>query len=89
MPTSSGRGHRIAAVARFDSLRNIFSFLGGRSRAEEVVAAYLIREHNQGRSVEEILADPYVVNRLTPEQIRRLLDRPDVLHALGSSSSSS
>jgi hypothetical protein len=33
--------------------------------------------------VHDILEDHYVTNRCTPEQIRRLLDRPDVLHALG------
>ena len=50
---------------------------------EEQVAAYLIREHRQGRRVEEILQDRYVLNRLTPHQQARLLDRPDVIHALG------
>jgi hypothetical protein len=31
----------------------------------------------------DILEDHYVTNRCTPEQIRRMLDRPEVLHALG------
>jgi len=31
----------------------------------------------------EILQDRYVQNRLTPEQQARLLDRPEVVHALG------
>jgi hypothetical protein len=66
-----------------DSIRNVFSFLQSRNRLEEALAQYVIREHHTGRSLEEILADPYVVNRATPEQIRRLLDRPDVVHALG------
>jgi hypothetical protein len=33
--------------------------------------------------VSEILGDHYVTNRCTPEQVKRLLDRPEVLHALG------
>jgi hypothetical protein len=70
-------------VSWLDTFRNMFSFLGGRNRVEEALAQYVIREHHHGRSLEEILADPYVVNRATPEQVRRLLDRPDVVRALG------
>jgi hypothetical protein len=63
--------------------RNLFSFLFQRSSAEERVGAYVIREHSRGRSVEEILQDRYVTNRLQPQQIARLLDRPEVIQALG------
>jgi hypothetical protein len=66
-----------------DLFRNPFSFLFTRSTQEERVAAYLIREHERGRSLEEILGDPYVRNRLTPQQRSRLLDRPDVIRAIG------
>lgn len=64
-------------------IRNPFSFLFTRSTQEERVAAYVIREHERGRSLEEILNDPYVRNRLTPQQRSRLLDRPDVIRAIG------
>ena len=64
-------------------LQNPFSFLFARSSAEDRVAAYVLREHAHGRSVEEILQDPFVKNRLTPQQRSRLLDRPDLIHALG------
>jgi hypothetical protein len=64
-------------------LRSPFSFLFAKTSAEEHVAAYLMREHGQGRNVEEILQDPYVRNRLTPAQQSRMLDRPDLIHALG------
>jgi hypothetical protein len=70
-------------VGFVDAVRGAFSFLGSRSQAEERIAEYLIREHSRGRPVSEILADHYVTNRCTPEQVRRLLDRPEVLHALG------
>jgi hypothetical protein len=71
-------------MLRFASfMRNPFAFLFAKSSAEEHVAAYLLREHAAGRRVEEILEDPYVQNRLTLEQQRRMLDRPDVVHALG------
>jgi hypothetical protein len=71
-------------MARF-TIRNPFSFLFARSAGEERVAAYLIREHKRGRAVNEILEDNYVVNRCTPAQQARVLDRPEVIHALGES----
>ena len=50
---------------------------------EERVAAYVIREHDRGRDLAEILEDRYVQNRLTPDQRARLLDRPEVIKAIG------
>jgi hypothetical protein len=61
----------------------MFGFLFTRSRAEEAVAEYVVREHHRGRSLSEILSDPYVTNRCSREQIERLLDRPEVVHAIG------
>ena len=61
--------------------KNLFSFLFSRSSAEEHVARYVVREHDRGRTLGEILEDKYVQNRLTPEQQRRLLDRPEVIEA--------
>jgi hypothetical protein len=47
------------------------------------MAEYVIREHHRGRPLDEVLKDHYVTNRCSPEQVRRLLDRPEVVHALG------
>lgn len=67
------------------ALKDMFSFLFQRSSGEERVAQYVIREHDRGRPLAEVLEDKYVVNRLqSPEQRARLLDRPEVLHAVGS-----
>ena len=62
--------------------KNLFSFLFQKSSAEEHVARYVVREHDRGRSLAEILQDRYVQNRLTPEQQRRLLDRPEIVGAI-------
>ncbi len=71
-------------MARLGELfRNPFSFLFSRSSQEERLAAYVIREHGRGRSLEEILNDRYLLNRTTPQQRERLLDRPEVIRALG------
>ena len=68
-----------------DAIKGAFSFLGSRSQSEERMAQYVIREHHRGRPLHDILEDHYVTNRCSAEQIRRLLDRPDVVHALGES----
>jgi hypothetical protein len=47
------------------------------------LAAYVIREHRSGRPLEEILEDPYLKNRATDEQRLRLLERPDLIRAVG------
>ena len=64
-------------------LRNPFSFLFTRSSKEERIAAYIIREHGRGRSLNEILDDPYVRNRASEREIARLLERPELIEALG------
>jgi hypothetical protein len=66
------------------ALKDMFSFLFQRSTAEERVAQYVVREHERGRPLREILEDKYVVNRLSPDQRKRLLDRPEILQAVGS-----
>jgi hypothetical protein len=74
----------MTAVARIpDILRTPFAFLFARSQKEELVAEYIAREHHSGRALDEILDDPYVRNRCTPDQIRRLLERPELVQALG------
>ena len=64
-------------------LRNPFSFLFTRSSTEDRVASYVIREHERGRRLDEILQDPYVRNRTTESERARLLERPEVIEALG------
>jgi hypothetical protein len=71
----------MAGLAAF--FRNPFSFLFARSTKMDRIAAYLVREHERGRSLDEILEDPYVRNRATPEELARLLDRPELIRALG------
>ena len=64
-------------------LRNPFSFLFASKSGEDRVAVYIVREHGRGRSLEDILDDPYVKNRCTERELARVLDRPEVVHALG------
>jgi hypothetical protein len=47
------------------------------------LATYVLREHERGRPLGEILDDPYVTNRTSAEQRARLLDNPDIVRAIG------
>lgn len=64
------------------AFKNLFSFLFQRSTAEEHVARYVVREHDRGRPLDEILLDKYVQNRLTLDQQKRLLDRPEIIESI-------
>jgi hypothetical protein len=65
--------------------RNPFAALFSRSDQLDRLATYVIREHARGRPLAEILEDPYIRNRSTPEQRARILDNPDLIRALGES----
>ena len=68
-----------------DIFRAPFSFFNASKSQEERLANYVLREHERGRPLTEILEDPYVRNRTTPQERTRILDRPEVVHALGES----
>lgn len=64
-------------------LSRIFASLFQRSSRQDQLAAYVIREHGQGRDMDDILADPYLRNRATETELRQLLEHPDVVRAAG------
>jgi hypothetical protein len=63
--------------------RNPFKSLFGATRREQYVERYVLREHAKGRAFAEILEDPYVLAWSTPEERARLLERPNVVAAVG------
>lgn len=63
--------------------KNPFAFLFVSSRREEYLVQYVLREYGRGRILSDVLMDPYVRNRSTPEERARLLERPDVVAAIG------
>jgi hypothetical protein len=70
-------------MARRSWWRNPFAGMFARSSREDQLAAYVIREHHAGRKLDEILADPYLRNRASELERRRLLERPDIIRAVG------
>lgn len=67
----------------FKNILTPFSFLFAKSSGEDRVAAYIIREHDRGKAIDDILDDPYVRNRLSVQDVARVIERPDVLRAIG------
>ncbi len=70
-------------MAEKSGWRNPFSFLFAGRRSEKQVAVYIVREHKRGRNLDDILDDPYVRNRCSDHEIARVLETPEVIHALG------
>jgi hypothetical protein len=62
---------------------NPFGFLFVSPRREQYLTQYVLREHARGRPLRDLLEDPYVRNRSTPEERARLLERPEVVAAIG------
>ena len=56
--------------------------LYAKTRSEDALTRYVLREHAHGRKLRTILADPNVRSR-SPEQVDRMLDDPAVVHAVG------
>jgi hypothetical protein len=62
---------------------NPLALLFGRPRREMYLEQYVLREHKRGRRLDEILNDPYIRNRTTDAERARLLDRPEIVAAVG------
>jgi hypothetical protein len=63
--------------------KNPSAFAFARSRRADYLARYVLREHSRGRPLADVLEDPYVRNRSTPADRARLLERPEVVAAIG------
>jgi hypothetical protein len=63
--------------------RNPFAFLFVRSRREQYLSQYVLREYARGRSLQDVLEDPYIRNRSTPTERARVLEQPELVGAIG------
>jgi len=65
------------------AILNPFKSLFSPTRREQYVEHYVLRELRKGRAFAEILEDPYVLAWSTADERARLLERPDVVAAVG------
>ncbi|MBE0429304.1 MAG: hypothetical protein IBX61_05470 [Thermoleophilia bacterium] len=70
---------RIARMVR--AIQNLLDDMGVRE-VEERVIQFIIQEIRAGRTLEETLAEPYVVNHTTPGWRREILERPEIIRAV-------
>ncbi len=75
-----GQGYNRFVARLGDFIRNLFA---STKSSNERIAAYIVREHDRGRTLEDIIDDPYVTNRCSEAEIARVLERPEVVKALG------
>ncbi len=64
-----------------DRLKQFFEDLTA-DPVEERVVEYVIREVHNGRSLMDVINDPYVRNRLNDEKREEILQNPEVIEAL-------
>ena len=50
--------------------------------AEERVLNFILQEIHSGKTLQEALEEPYVVNNTKPEWRREILERPEVIKAV-------
>jgi hypothetical protein len=53
------------------------------ARQEDALVRYIVGEAGRGRMLGDILDDPYVRNRSDDTTVHRILDRPELVNAVG------
>lgn len=72
---SRRRSGLVTAIERF------FTEMGS-DLVEERVTRFILQQIHAGESLDEALAEPYVVNNTTVEWRRQLLEHPEVVRAV-------
>ena len=57
--------------------------LSGGQAAEDALVRYVVRELELGRPLAEVFEDPYVTNRASATERMRLMERREVIDAVG------
>jgi len=70
-------------MGRSTKRRNPFSFFFAAKKREQYLEQYLLREYRKGRSIAEILDDPYIRGWSTADERAKLLERPNVVSEIG------
>ena len=70
-------------MGRSTRRRNPFSFVFAATKRDQYLEQYLLRECRKGRSIDEILEDPYIRGWSSPDERAKLLERPNVVSEIG------
>ena len=58
-------------------------YASGMGATEDAMVRYVIREVAADRPLADVMQDAYITNRASQVDARRLLDRPEVIAAVG------
>ncbi|MGD9694103.1 MAG: hypothetical protein AB7V42_00395 [Thermoleophilia bacterium] len=61
----------------------IRALLSSESAKHKRLIEYVVRQLHNHRDLDQVLEDPYVVNRLSPLERRALLEEPEVVEEAG------
>jgi hypothetical protein len=61
---------------------NPYGIFGGRPVREARLRSYIIRQHRLGRTLDDVLADPYVARCGSPSLCWRVVAQPETISAL-------
>ncbi len=70
---------RIAKMVR--SIQHLFEDLGV-DVVEERMIRFIVQEIHNGKSLEEAMAEPYIINNTSADWRKEVLERPEVVRAV-------
>lgn len=70
---------RIAKLVR--SIQHLFEDMGVDVVGERMIR-FIVQEIHDGKTLEEALHEPYIVNNTSPEWRKEILERPEVIKAV-------
>lgn len=70
---------RIARLVK--AIQHLFEDMGIAVVGERITR-FIVQEIHSGKTLEEALSEPYVMNNTTPEWRREILERPEIVRAV-------
>lgn len=64
-----------------NAIQRLFADMGVEV-VEERMLRFIVQEIHNGKSLEEALNEPYVLNNTKPEWRKQILDRPEIVRAV-------
>jgi hypothetical protein len=61
----------------------VAKLVGDKNARHKRLIEYVLRQVGTGRSIAEVLEDPYVINRASTIDRRALLEEPEIVDAVG------
>ena len=77
-----GRGAQKRSVDTVGIQDEVRKLVNSESARHKRLVEYVVRQVSQGRTLDDVLGDPYITNRINELEQRALLDEPEVVEAV-------